>query len=52
MVGRQVMASTQVAGSDDLVAPTRLELEEVLVFMARECERLRAAEAPAPKGAK
>ena len=52
MVGRQVMASRQAAGPEDLVAPTGPELEEILVFMSGECERLRAAEAPAPKGAK
>lgn len=49
MVSRQVMASNQTAGSDDLVAPTRLELEEALVLMARECERLCATEPTAPR---
>ena len=49
MVGRQVMASNQLAGPGELVPPTRLELEEAVVLMARECDRVRSVETVAPK---
>lgn len=49
MVGRQVMASNQLAGLDELTPPTRLKLEEAVVLMARECDRLRSVETVAPK---
>ncbi|PON55704.1 hypothetical protein PanWU01x14_186560, partial [Parasponia andersonii] len=49
IVGRQVMASSQLAGSNDLVAPTSHELEEAVRFVAEECIRLCREEAVAPK---
>lgn len=49
MVGRQVMASNQLAGPGELVPPTRLELEEAVVLISRECDRLRGTDTIAPK---
>ncbi|PON85739.1 hypothetical protein TorRG33x02_184690, partial [Trema orientale] len=49
MVGRQVMASSQLARPGELTPPTRLELEKAVTLMARECDRLRSVEIAAPK---
>ncbi|PON45461.1 hypothetical protein PanWU01x14_258210, partial [Parasponia andersonii] len=52
MVSRQVAASSQLAGSNDLVAPSNLELEEAVRLVAAECVRLREEENTAPKRVK
>ncbi|PON52061.1 hypothetical protein PanWU01x14_211760, partial [Parasponia andersonii] len=44
MASRQVAASSQLAGTNDLVAPSNLELEEAVRLVAAECVRLREEE--------
>ncbi|PON69753.1 hypothetical protein PanWU01x14_085370 [Parasponia andersonii] len=52
MVGQQVTASSQLVGSNDLVAPSSHELEEAVRFVAEECVRLRREEAATLKRAR
>ncbi|PON72083.1 hypothetical protein PanWU01x14_069250 [Parasponia andersonii] len=52
MVGLQVTALSQLAGSNDLVAPSSHELEEAMRFVAEECVRLCREEATASKRAR
>ncbi|PON75349.1 hypothetical protein PanWU01x14_043160 [Parasponia andersonii] len=49
MVSWQVAASSQLAGTNDLVAPSNLELEEAVRLVAAECVRFREEESAAPK---
>ncbi|PON54362.1 hypothetical protein PanWU01x14_195910 [Parasponia andersonii] len=52
MVSRQVAASSQLAGTNDLVAPSNYELEEAVRLVAAECVRFREEENAAPKRVK
>ncbi|PON62125.1 hypothetical protein PanWU01x14_141180 [Parasponia andersonii] len=52
VASRQVTASSQLAGTNDLVAPSNLELEEAVRLVAAECVRLREEESAAPKKVK
>ncbi|PON46335.1 hypothetical protein PanWU01x14_252220 [Parasponia andersonii] len=52
MASRQVATSSQLAGSNDLVAPSAPELEEAVRLVAAECARLREEENIAPKRVK
>ncbi|PON53107.1 hypothetical protein PanWU01x14_204870 [Parasponia andersonii] len=50
MVSRQVTDSSQLAGTNDLVAPSNHELEEAVRLVAEECIRHRKEETAAPRG--
>ncbi|PON48300.1 hypothetical protein PanWU01x14_238290, partial [Parasponia andersonii] len=49
MMSRQIAASNQLAGTNDLVAPSNHELEEAVRLVAAEYVRLREEENTTPK---